>query len=1202
MERKKRVKRAGACVTTVVLVLAAVLAIWPPHTNIRTAAAAPKMHSALPAKHAQPRRDLAGESAWFRLSHFGLDQPPRDGRAKALRQARKLPRIHLPKVRQRGATAAGAAPAATTASSGAASTIQSWSPLGPAPVNDPQNCCDGAYSGRVTALAVDPSNSDDIWLGSANGGLWHTTDRGSHWTALTDGQDSLSVGSLALDPANAQTIYVGTGEANFNVDGYPGVGVLKSTDGGSSWTEYGFAQFAGMSIGRIVVDHGNSNILLLAASINARSDAGDGTLPEGSGPNLSSAGIWRSTDGGITWTQVLPGGAGTDVVFDPADPTHQTVYAALVGVSAKSNSTSAPSGIYKSTNGGQSFDTSVTSSELPASLNVTRITLAISQDGRYFYAVEADINSALANGNIYQSDHTAAVWRPISVRTEMAQDSDVLQPIWAGGEPERQWTYESAVAIDPVNSQVAYIGGVDLWQTVDGGNTWNPVQASSGVHRDFHALAFWNDQSEQFYVGSDGGIWLGSTGSSMFTDLNRGGLNLTQFYAGSVGTTGDFSQLYGGTQDNGTAQYPLGQSGAVQWDQVQGGDGGDVVVDYTNNAVVYHEFFYGDLHKSTDGGVSWSRATSGLGACTTDLAKACVQNGDNVVYNMPFVMSPSNHNELFAGTDRVFKTTDGAQSWSNPSGQPLDSGIPITALAVAASDDTVIYAGDRSGNVFVSMDGGTTFTATPFKDNTGKHLLTTGGIVTGIAVDPTSAYTVYVTLARFANCSPGVDTCGQHIFRSLDGGTTWTDIDGKGTDTLPNIPFESVAVDPANPQVVFAGTDAGVYQSPDQGTTWNYIYGLPLTAINQIFTDQAGANLYVATHGRGMWVASLQGGGSIYIGEEGYNMYALRGSDGAARWTTLISTWGNGTDSSPAVVNGIIYVGSQDTNVYALDATTGAQIWQFPTGDRVESSPAVVNGIVYVGSTDGSVYAINASTGAQVWQYQTGGPVYSSPSVATVTLPPPGYQSVQVVLIGSYDSYIYALDAGTGVPLWRYKTGGGIMSSPTVDNGIVSVGSMDGGVYTLQAATGTLAWKYQTGDGICTLQAPVVANGVIYLGSADHSVYALNETTGALVWRYQTGAAVCSAPAVVDSGKVYVGSEDHNVYALDAQTGATVWAYDTGNQVDGAATVASGVVYIGTSIGRVNNPYVYALDALTGIPLWRFETISSVLARPAVTS
>ena len=297
--------------------------------------------------------------------------------------------------------------------------------------------------------------------------------------------------------------------------------------------------------------------------------------------------------------------------------------------------------------------------------------------------------------------------------------------------------------------------------------------------------------------------------------------------------------------------------------------------------------------------------------------------------------------------------------------------------------------------------------------------------------------------------------------------------------------------------------------------------------------------------------------GTVYVGSDDGNVYALDAATGHVRWTYSTLTY---VEAKPVVVGGTVYIGGADNSVYALDAATGHVRWTYTTGDQVYSSPAVAGGTVYIGSNDHKVYALDAATGHVRWTYTTGDQVDSSPAVAGGT-----------VYIGSDDHKVYALDAATGHVRWTYTTGGEVDSSPAVAGGTVYIGSWDYNVYALDAATGHVRWTYTTGGIIDS--SPAVAGGTVYVGSEDDELYALDTATGHLRWTYTTGGVVDSSPAVA-GGTVYIGSDDGNVYALDAATGHVRWTYTTGGEVDSSPAVAGGTVYIGS-----NDHKVYALKA-----------------------
>jgi outer membrane protein assembly factor BamB len=1068
----------------------------------------------------RPSRPSArDEGTWFQLAHFGRQVPSPEARLKALAQAKELP---------------------------LASGSSVLSPLGPEPLNS--NAGWGPVSGRVTAVAVNPTNASEVWIGTGDGGVWHSTDGGQDWTPMTDTQPTLSVGAIAVSPTSPSTIYVGTGEANLNGDAYPGMGVLESTNDGATWVQHGLNYFGGLGIARIAIDPANSSIILLAASYN-----GPSTVPGGPSNLYNNTGIWRSANGGINWSQVLsdpnqPGpDAGTDVVFDPANPS--IVFAGLGNLFATNPTTA--SGVYRSTDSGKTW-TQLTNG-LPNGSDVERVSLAISQDGSHVYAVitDGDYRDApnkphygdLLGNAIYVSTDGGNTWTAQNVASVPGMVDD---------DGTQQWWYDSYAAVDPsvASGTTAYVGGADIWQTTDGGNTWtNLTNAYNGgpVHPAQHALAFLSSVSSSYYLGNDGGVWSG-TGGGTFTNLNGGGLNITEFYSGSIGDTGPDAALYGGAQGNGADQYPAGANGIAQWNQVYGGDGGDIVVDYTNNAIVYEEAAYGAINKSTDGGQTWAPAANGI------------DPSDPVNFVMPLIMSPGNNNELFAGTDRIYRTTDGANSWTAISSS-LDNGTPVSAIAVAPLNDAFIYAGDNAGNLFVTTDGGSTWSS--------RHIAgSTGGMVTSLAVDPANPSTVY---AAFANYASGP---GEHLFRSTDAGTTWTDI----STALPNAPVESVLVNPAGGSII-VGTDVGLFISMNNGSTWSrFGTGFPNVAVDQIFTNHSGTEIYVATHGRGMW--SIPNPLSVYVGSYSSSVYALQASSGIQRWRYQTQ---NMVRSSPTLAGGVLYIGSADDNVYAIDTLTGSLIWRYQTAGPILASPTVASGVVYVSSyyPDDAVYALQANNGTLLWRYQTGAPVLSTPAVAN-----------GVVYVGSRDNSLYALNASTGALLWSYQTGSPVDSSPVVSNGIVYVGSNDGSIYALDASAGMLIWRYQTGNFVES--TPAVVNGVVYVGSDDHTVYALNASTGALLWSYQTGGPVDASPAVAN-GVVYIGSTDDNVYALNASNGALLWRYQTGNYVESTPAVVNGVVYVGS-----DDNFIYALNAGNGALIWSFQTPNFVRSSPTV--
>jgi outer membrane protein assembly factor BamB len=287
---------------------------------------------------------------------------------------------------------------------------------------------------------------------------------------------------------------------------------------------------------------------------------------------------------------------------------------------------------------------------------------------------------------------------------------------------------------------------------------------------------------------------------------------------------------------------------------------------------------------------------------------------------------------------------------------------------------------------------------------------------------------------------------------------------------------------------------------------------------------------------------------------------------------------GEPNGSSPAVVDGVLYVAGGP--LYVIDAHTGTLLWSYVVnGSGVP--PAVAQGIVYFGSSDDNVYALNAQNGAPLWTFKTGAFVSSSPTVVA-----------GVVYVGSGDGKLYALNARSGTKLWSYTTGG-YVSSPIATDGVVYFGSSDYNVYAVNAGNGALLWSYKTGNFAGNL---AVMDGAVYATSQDDNIYALSARDGSLLWRYNTGSPVYSCPAVAN-GVVYVSSDKEQIYALNAFTGAELWSFATYDTNSSSPAVANGVVYVGS-----DDANMYALDARTGRRLWSYETGDVVPGSPTVVN
>ena len=677
--------------------------------------------------------------------------------------------------------------------------VGAWTSIGPRPTSAGTIF---VTAGRVNSIAIDPKNSGTIYVGSAEGGVWKTTNGGANWKSLTDAQPSLANGAIALDPSNSDIIYVGTGEENFAIDSYYGAGILKSTDAGASWKNI-VGPFLHAYIGGIAVSPSNSQVLLCA----------------------SDTGIFRSTDGAETWTTVLAG-TGTAVLFDPSNG--NIAYAALGSpFGAFSN------GVYRSSDGGQTFESirGAGSSVLP-STNVGRISLSIAPSAptTLYAAVHDYATGSLMD--IFKTTDSGAVWN----RTHAPDICSASGQCW----------YDMTVRVSPNNPNLVFAGGqTSIIQTIDGGATWlqpyfispNEQQA---IHPDYHDLQFTADGGT-LYIANDGGMYsttdVGQEGIN-WTELNDT-LSVTQFYPGIALHPSNINMSLAGTQDNGLQRY----NGNPSWDYVNCGDGGYSAIDRIVPSIAYTACVSGDtIDRTTDGGTTWLASQYGI------------DTGDRAQFVAPMGIDPSNSRTLYFGTYRIWQTRDGAGQWL-PISPDLTggNGATIKAIAAAPSDPNTVYAGTSDGKVQVTSNALAGPNAAWIDRNSGLALtpMPSGGplsrMLTSIAVDPVDAATAYVTYSGFLDSAVKPS---QHVFKTNDAGAKWTDVSGN----LPDLPVNSLAVDPDLPETLYIGTDAGVMVTTNGGSSWSTLgSGMPRVVVEALVLHRPTRILRAATHGRGVW-------------------------------------------------------------------------------------------------------------------------------------------------------------------------------------------------------------------------------------------------------------------------------------------------------------------------------------------------------------
>ncbi len=714
-----------------------------------------------------------------------------------------------------------------------------WSFLGP--VNIP---------GRMTALVRHPSDANTLYVGAADGGVWKTTDAGATWAALSDNLPTLSIGSIALNPKNPAELWVGTGEGNFAIDNYPGGYLYHTTDGGANWT---------------VVTHPMGDLRGLAVKPDTPS-----TLFA-----AGTKGIFRSSDSGSTWTAVsgIPAGVGTEILVDPSTPA--TVYAAQGNIRGSSNN-----GLYKSTDGGNTF--AKLSGFPSANLGRISVALAPSQTSTLYAAIQNSSNFLLLG--VFKSTDGGTTWSQLNGSPDFC-----TQQCW----------YDIEVAVDPANPDKVYLGGIDNYRSADGGKSWQQISiwyldqgASKYVHADQHALV--PTGPGEIWAGCDGGVSYSNNSGDSWSFRGKG-MNTTQYYNIAMHPTKP-NWTIGGTQDNGTHLF----SGSTSFTQVYGGDGGYCAISPTDPNIMYEEYVYLDINKSSNGGGSWFSVTFGI------------DTSDPVLFIAPFVMDPTNPDVLYAGTNRIYRTTNGATSWLPMITNSLNA--EVSAIAVGPSTGGLIFAGTKLAGVYRCVNPND---PSPSFDYAGSGL--PNRYVTSFAIAP-DEQTVYVTFS-------GTGTA--HIFKSADRGSTWTAL----TSGLPDEPFNSIVLHPADPSVLYAGSDFGVYSSFDAGATWApYGTGLPRVAVDSLAISSSQGLLQAGTHGRGVWQVQAQTTGVLQTqisavpasGPAPLNVaFTANVAGGKAPYTFAWSFGDGSTGTGPTATHTYNTVGDYPVTVTVADSASG---------------------------------------------------------------------------------------------------------------------------------------------------------------------------------------------------------------------------------------------------------------------------------------
>ncbi len=701
-----------------------------------------------------------------------------------------------------------------------------WTELGPSPIPNGQTTTNSvAVSGRVTAIAIHPTNPNLVYVGTANGGIYRTTDGGNTWTPIFDAAQSLAIGALALAPSNPSILYVGTGEANLSADSYVGVGIYRIDNADASPVLNGPINppisgttcFFGRSVSKILVDPTNAATIFVSTGTgvigNPNGSPGGGTVPP-----LGRRGIYRSTNataaaGSISFTKlditaVNDNFTILDMVMEPGNPDVITCYMYASG-----------GGIYRTVNA--TAATPVFTHPYTTASSV-RGELAIAKVGGAVTLYCA--NGENSTGRLLKSVDAGATWFTTAGTTGFCSG---------------QCFYDIAIEVDPTNDDNVYVGGAagtNIFRRSTDGLATIPASSTTNLHADCHVIKCAPSAPQTLYLGCDGGIYKSTDGGVTWTTKNTAGFSATQFQSIALHPI-DPNFTIGGTQDNGTNK--INPDGSHT--RIDGGDGGYTLIDQNaadnTNVTMYHTYY------NNSGQAGFSRALTSPGAWTF-FGCGGTANGiscpSTTLFYAPMALGPGNPNTVYFATDRLYRSADKGVAMPLVSQGPVISGVPISSISIAKTDDNVRIIGFTNGKVYRTFTGSSVLDdVTPFRS---------AAVPVGrVMIDPIDKKTAYVSYGGYG-LAPG-----RHVWKTtnLDAVTpTWA-ISGTG---IPDIPVNAMAIDPGNTSIVFAGTDIGVYVSIDAGTTWNsYSAGLPMVPVFDMAVHPVTKAIKIATHGRGFW-------------------------------------------------------------------------------------------------------------------------------------------------------------------------------------------------------------------------------------------------------------------------------------------------------------------------------------------------------------
>lgn len=634
--------------------------------------------------------------------------------------------------------------------------------------------------GRINAIGFHPTDANTIYIGAPAGGLWQSTDGGLSWNSNTDQLPTLGVSSIAINPIHPDTLYIGTGDRD--AGDAAGLGVMKSTDGGLTW-DLSNIGMGNRIVGRLLISPVDPEILFAA----------------------TNGGIFKSTDGGLNWVN-KSGGDFKDLVFKPGTPS--TMYASKSGK------------FYRSSDFGETW-LQITAGIPSGARGVIGVTPANPE--LVYFLLTSGSNEYRG---LYRSTNSGLIF------AERSNSPNIMDWSCNGSGSGGQAWYDLDIAVDPLNENIIYSGGVDIWKSTNGGTTWQINShwwgdcGKPAVHADQHIFEV-SPLDGRLYVGNDGGIYWTNNGGSAWHEISDG-LAIGQPY--KLGQSASVSELVvNGYQDNGTSIY----NGST-WYAIGGGDGMECAIDPINEAYRYTTMYYGSIDRIYNTSYQGQIAGNGVNGINED--------GDWVT---PFILDEKDANTMFIGYKNVWR--------SNNIKAPSTSNVKWTKISdINTSNLTVLEQSKVNTNLLYASSNNRLYICTNAKSESPSWYQVTDKLptsipITSIETHPTEESTVYITQ-------------NDKIYRSADKGQTWTDI----SSGLPGIHLNTIVYYERSPEGLYVGGDAGIYYRDMSMTSWiPFFDGLPangkVTELEIYYDAVSPANdrIKASTYGRGTWKSEL---------------------------------------------------------------------------------------------------------------------------------------------------------------------------------------------------------------------------------------------------------------------------------------------------------------------------------------------------------